>query len=323
MSTFVKIFVALAAALAIFSFSSPSYAQATRTWVSGVGDDVNPCSRTAPCKTFAGAISKTAANGEINCLDPGGFGAVTITKSITLDCTGTMGSILNSGTTGITINDAFTGTPNTIEVILRGLSIDGGGSTPGLNGIRFVSGRSLVLEDVFVQNQTGGNGISLQPGGSVEFYAENVTVTDGAGGILLQPTGAGSIRAALHNVRSQNNSGTGIRIDSSNSTSNFGTAAVIDEGNISGNADGIVIVSTVAGRDSLAMITNSNFSAQSGTGLTANGPSSQARIAGSTITRNPIGVSTVNGGAIFSYGTNRLDANSVDGTFTGAIIPQK
>lgn len=323
MSAFVKIFVVLAATLAIFNFSSPSYAQATRTWVSGVGDDVNPCSRTAPCKTFAGAISKTAANGEINCLDPGGFGAVTITKSITLDCTGTMGSILNSGTTGITINDGFTGAPNTIEVILRGLSIDGGGSTPGLNGIRFVSGRSLVLEDVFVQNQTGGNGISIQPAGSAEFYAENVTVTDGAGGILLQPTGAGNLRAALHNVRSQNNSGTGIRIDSSNSTSTFGTAAVIDEGNISGNADGILVVSTVAGRDSLAMITNTNFSAQSGTGLSTNGPSSQARIAGSTITRNAVGVSTVNGGAILSYGTNRLDANSVDGAFTGAIIPQK
>ncbi len=79
-------------------------AQATRTWVSGVGDDVNPCSRTAPCKTFAGAISKTAAGGIINCLDPGGFGAVTITKSLTIDCTATLGSILSSGVQGIIIN---------------------------------------------------------------------------------------------------------------------------------------------------------------------------------------------------------------------------
>jgi hypothetical protein len=63
-------------------------AQATRTWVSGVGDDANPCSRTAPCKTFAGAISKTAPCGEISVLDPGGFGAVTITKSITINGTG-------------------------------------------------------------------------------------------------------------------------------------------------------------------------------------------------------------------------------------------
>src|SRR3989441_5262630 len=85
------------------SFTMPAWAQASRTWVSGVGDDVNPCSRTAPCKTFAGAISKTAAGGEIDCLDPGGFGAVTITKAITIDCTGTFGSVLVSGTNGIVV----------------------------------------------------------------------------------------------------------------------------------------------------------------------------------------------------------------------------
>src|SRR6267154_2020283 len=84
-------------------------AQATRTWVSCVGDDANPCSRTAPCKTFAGAISKTAVNGEIDCLDPGGFGGVTITKSITLDCTFANGSILVAGTNGITINATGSG----------------------------------------------------------------------------------------------------------------------------------------------------------------------------------------------------------------------
>src|ERR1700760_1054222 len=83
---------------------APAHAQAPRTWVSGVGDDVNPCSRTAPCKTFAGAISKTAAGGEINCLDPAGYGAVTITKAMTIDCTGTFGSILASGTNGVIVN---------------------------------------------------------------------------------------------------------------------------------------------------------------------------------------------------------------------------
>src|SRR6478736_2264264 len=89
----------------------PARAQASRTWVSGVGDDANPCSRTAPCKTFAGGISKTAVNGEINCLDPGGFGAVTITKSITIDCHEIFGSILHSLTNGINIPfDSFAGT---------------------------------------------------------------------------------------------------------------------------------------------------------------------------------------------------------------------
>src|SRR5215471_18836887 len=111
-------------------------AQATRTWVSGVGDDANPCSRTAPCKTFAGAISKTVAGGEINCLDPGGFGAVTITKSITIDCKGTFGSILAAGTNGVNINDAGTA-PGTIVVNLKHLSING--ANTGLIGINFIS----------------------------------------------------------------------------------------------------------------------------------------------------------------------------------------
>src|SRR4051794_27676469 len=91
-------------------------AQATRTWVSGVGDDANPCSRTAPCKTFAGAISKTAAGGEISVLDPGGFGAVTITKSITINGTGTLAGILASLTNGVIVNGAG------IHVVLRNLS---------------------------------------------------------------------------------------------------------------------------------------------------------------------------------------------------------
>src|SRR3989337_2900673 len=107
MGTIMRLTVfALVAAFMLFASAGPVFAQATRTWVSGVGDDANPCSRTAPCKTFAGAISKTATNGEINCMDPGGFGAVTITKSITIDCDGTFGSILAAATNGVNVNAA-------------------------------------------------------------------------------------------------------------------------------------------------------------------------------------------------------------------------
>src|SRR5882762_8950790 len=110
-------------AILICLTSLSAFAQATRTWVSGVGDDVNPCSRTAPCKTFAGAISKTAAGGEINVLDPGGFGAVTITKSITISSEGFEAGVLVSGTNGIIVNAAATDT-----IILRGLDIEGLGT---------------------------------------------------------------------------------------------------------------------------------------------------------------------------------------------------
>src|SRR6516164_7750591 len=109
------------------------YAQATRTWVSGVGDDANPCSRTAPCKTFAGAISKTADGGEIDALDPGGFGALTITKSITLDGGGgQVASVLVAGTNGIVVAAGAADV-----VIIRNLRINGisGSGNGGLNGI--------------------------------------------------------------------------------------------------------------------------------------------------------------------------------------------
>src|ERR1700761_44414 len=118
------------------AFAAPAEAQATRTWVSGVGDDANPCSRTAPCKTFAGAISKTAPAGEINVLDPGGFGAVTITKSITITSESPEAGVLVSGTNGIVINAGPTDT-----VILKGLDIEGLGT--GLNGISILAGLNV------------------------------------------------------------------------------------------------------------------------------------------------------------------------------------
>src|SRR6201987_4342234 len=103
-----KWFALLGLGLAVWLPIAPAQAQATRTWVSGVGDDVNPCSRTAPCKTFAGAISKTAPGGEINVLDPGGFGAVTITKSISIIAQNVEGGVLVSGTNGIVVSTAAT-----------------------------------------------------------------------------------------------------------------------------------------------------------------------------------------------------------------------
>src|SRR5215813_848079 len=138
---------ALAVLVAVIAFASIAQAQATRTWVSGVGDDANPCSRTAPCKTFAGAISKTAQGGEIDALDPGGFGALTITKAITIDGSGTFASVLNAGTTGFNVSAGA----NDI-VTIRGLSFQGvrQGTTPGTNGIKFNSGKGLNVLDCII-----------------------------------------------------------------------------------------------------------------------------------------------------------------------------
>src|SRR5690242_14783344 len=144
--------------------AAPAYAQASRTWVSGVGDDANPCSRTAPCKTFAGAISKTAVNGEINCLDPAGYGAVTITKSITIDCEDTQGSILAAGTTGVIVN--ITAATDTLkQVRLRGISING--AATGIRGINFVAGSSLHLDEMFIQGFTNEGVLMNSAGGDL------------------------------------------------------------------------------------------------------------------------------------------------------------
>ncbi|GLR88000.1 right-handed parallel beta-helix repeat-containing protein [Bradyrhizobium iriomotense] len=186
--------------------SAPAHAQATRTWVSGVGDDANPCSRTAPCKTFAGAISKTAAAGEINCLDPGGFGAVTITKAITIDCeTGTAG-VLVSGTNAIVISTAS----STDAVVLRGLLIDGLGT--GLVGVLFLSGGSLIIENCIIMNFRGSPGLGVQfnPNTVATFLIKNSLVTNngssasGGGGVQVNTSG-GSVRATIDHVTIERN----------------------------------------------------------------------------------------------------------------------
>jgi hypothetical protein len=159
--------------LLLLGISATAYAQATRTWVSGVGDDANPCSRTAPCKTFAGAISKTAAGGEIDVLDPGGFGAVTITKAITIDGSGgSIAGVLVAGTNGITVNAGATDT-----VILRHLDFEGLGT--GLSGILFEGGGTLIVDNSTITAFTD-SGIKLTNTAQCLLEVHNVQIT-GAG----------------------------------------------------------------------------------------------------------------------------------------------
>ncbi len=131
--------IALMTCFVPFLAAAPANAQATRTWVSGVGDDANPCSRTAPCKTFAGAISKTAAGGEINCLDSAGFGALTITKAMTVQCEGVIGGVLASGQNGIIVNAGAND-----AVMLKGLDFQG---INALNGIRILAAKSVHVDN--------------------------------------------------------------------------------------------------------------------------------------------------------------------------------
>ena len=161
-------------------------AQASRTWVSGVGDDANPCSRTAPCKTFAGAISKTAAGGEIDALDPAGYGAVTITKAMTIDGGGgQVASVLVAGTNGIVVQAG----PSDV-VILRNLRINGisGSGNGGINGIRWLSGKALTVENCDIFGFTT-NGIDIAKADGGKAFIHNTVVQNvGGSGLSVQST---------------------------------------------------------------------------------------------------------------------------------------
>src|ERR1044072_1061510 len=179
-------------------FSTALSGQATRTWVSGVGDDVNPCSRTAPCKTWAGAISKTAACGEIDALDPGGYGAVTITKSITLDGTGTFASILASLTTGITINAAATDV-----ITIRGISING--FCNGLRAMNILQAKTVNIEDC-VMFRFAGPGIRIAETSDLQITIRNTVVRDNTGAGLDATTSSGLIKGTIENSSFNGNS---------------------------------------------------------------------------------------------------------------------
>jgi len=322
--------LASAAAIAVaaaFAYASPASAQATRTWVSGVGDDVNPCSRTAPCKTFAGAISKTAAGGEINCLDPGGFGAVTIVKSMTISCPYTEGGVLAGGN-GIVLN-----MPATTDVaFLRGLDIFG--VSPPTNGVRFVNNGTLHIEDTVIRrfNASGSHGISFQPSGNANLYISNTTIAENGngatgGGILIQPTGAGGgAKVVMRNVRVHNNANNGLHVNTTGNTGP-GITVVIEDSSFSGNSSqGITLVRAAATTTAAIMLVRSTV-ANNAFGVVANGSAATIRVGDTTITGNGSGVTAAGGAVITSFGTNRLFGNPTvgaanDGAFSGAIQPQ-
>jgi hypothetical protein len=173
-----KILRFFSTAALVVGFSAAVHAQASRTWVSGVGNDANPCSRTAPCKTFAGAISKTAIGGEINVLDPDGYGAVTITKSITIRSDHIEAGVLVSGTNGIVVNVA-----STDKVLLEGLDIEGLGT--GLNDVNIIGGGKTTIRKCSIRNFTQ-NGVNLVGTSGARAVIEDSLILNNAGGFNMQ-----------------------------------------------------------------------------------------------------------------------------------------
>jgi len=299
-------------AVAIFTLTvvSIAQAQATRTWVSGVGDDVNPCSRTAPCKTYAGAISKTAKDGEISTLDPGGFGAVTITKSITINGGNGgqgYGSILAALTTGVIINITDV---NDVRKSVRLDWLNINGASSGIDGVRFASGNALHVSNTLIDGFTS-DGIEVTAA-TPTIVIENTRIRNcvGTGVRTSSGTGAG-IKATIANSIITRN---GVGVDLQN-----GTLGSIYDSTVANNTShGLQVAEPTAGSN--MNIVSTNISNNAGTGVNVVG-SSRARIARCNIFQNNVSLAPAN--LVDSGGNNSIAGNTTNTAPNGpAPFPQ-
>ena len=294
-----------AALLLLLLIPAASQAQATRTWISGVGDDVNPCSRTAPCKTFQGAISKTATGGEINVIDSGAFGAVTITKSITIDGHGHQAGVLVSGTNGLVIN-----APDGARVVIRDLDINGIADTasPGLNGIRIIGGgRSISLVRMRIAN-FNGDGIQFQPVGTKPrlLVRDSELISNRGNGIFVSPNGTTTqARVTLRRNDIESN-GCGV------------TAASYGGGGSGANCGATTDTGGTAGRATITAFRN-GISENEDAGFFAYGAKATIRMGNNDISGNGRGMAFGAGGLLDSFGNNYNVGNVTDGGPTNTI----
>jgi hypothetical protein len=315
-------------ATVVVMLSAPAQAQATRTWVSGTGDDTFVCSRTAPCKTFARAITQTVAGGEINCLDSAGFGTVSIFKSITINCEGAIGGIeASSGGVGVTVNAGANDT-----VTLRGLDIEGvAGANSGQLGIWFIGGAALHVQNCLIRNFRGGTvpiGINFVPdSGASELYVSNTVITGngatpsqfGNVGIEFKPNfGAGKGKAVLDHVDISNNV-LGFRTESS--AAGITLDVTITNSTISGNSSNGVVANSVGQGAVQVMIDHTSIVNNGAVGVRGDG-NATIRMANSNVTGNTTGTSLTTGAALASYGNNHINGNGSNGP-DPTVIAQK
>jgi hypothetical protein len=294
----------------ILALATAAQAQATRTWVSGVGDDLNPCSRTAPCKTFAGAISKTAKDGEISVLDPGGYGSVTITKSIYINGThgAGYGSIINSLVNGIVINITDV---NDVRKAVRLRALDINGVSTGINGVSILAANNVWVEDSVIDGNTGdgtssGLGIRVATAASCNLFVSDSYIHKNVKGIRVSTT-AGFAVADIKNTNIENNT-TGVEAASS------GSFVVVDDCRISTNSSSGVLAS-VSG----ANLTVSNSTLMhNGTAINA-GAGALIKALSNSVLFNTTGFGGTTSG-IQTDGQNRNVGNGTPGAPTGGTV---
>ena len=292
-----------------FLFSSREVlAQSKRTWVSGVGDDVNTCTRTAPCRTFAGALARTVAGGEIDVLDGGGFGAVTINKSVTIDGTGTSAGIQNAGANGIVVNDTSSGSPNTIAVALRGLAISGGGS--GLAGVKIQGAGKVSIDNCTISGNA--TGIDVSVGASLGLLVRNTVVRNNTGDGISLSSSAFSVNAVITGSSLVGNGGSGLRALAN-------SRVMVTRSDLSMNAvNGAFAEVPPAALSSRVLLKSSTIGMNGANGIRA-GNAGNAGLSIVSVSDcdllsnlgNAVLVST--GGSVFTGNDNRITGNGTDG----------
>jgi hypothetical protein len=299
--------VAILAAAWIVAVPQSASAQATRSWVSGVGNDVNPCSRTAPCKTFAGAIGKTAAGGEINCVDSGPFGSVSILKAIAIVCDDVRATVLAVNNNAISVSASASE-----DVLLSGLDIQG--VTTSFNGVRVLQARVVRVHNSKIRgfDVAGINVAPSVPGAVSKLEVVDSIIADNAGvGILVQPAASASARVALDGVRIANSGADGLRFDAAATTGSV--KGVVRNSVFAGNgASGISAKSSGAGAE--AMVERCSVF-DNATGLSANGAGAVIRFGGTDVSANTTGVAQANSGFVISFVTNGVVGNTANGVF--------
>lgn len=324
--------IRLALTVMIVSLSCVALAQAqsNRTWVAGSGSDANVatnCPRTSPCATFAAALGVTNAGGEINVVDPGSFGSVTITKSVTIDAGGMFAGIqATAGAAAITINAA-----STDKIVLRGLTLNGVGRS-GSVGITVPPGNqvgALHVENCTIHSFAGSvtaGGIRFDPNNSGPFTVFQLFVKDsvirnnGIAGISVRTSNLGSNFpiATIENCRIEDNANGLAAADNSRVNVRHTTLS-----GANGTGDGLAVIGVGAGSSAFANvehITVTNFN--NATNVGGGAGTAQLNISEAQIANNSRGFLTGAGGQIISFGNNRLMSNSVDGAPTSTKAQQ-
>jgi hypothetical protein len=302
------IVIATGLALAATLPGAPAQAQSIRTFVSTSGSNSNPCTITQPCRNFQTAVNVTALGGEVDALDPGGYGSFTISQPITIEGQGW--SYVAPPANGAAITIANAG--NSGNYNIHGVSLNGIGVANSV-GIQFNAGGSLTVRDCVIRNfATNGINFATSAFTPSQFFVANTLLSDNAGvGIFVQPTTQETFTGVLDHVTMQNNGTAGLSAQTDGQIYNI----TVTDSVSANNANGIIASSVVGGGGvATIFVRNSTIANNTSDGLSATGTGATIRVTRSTITGNATGWAISSSGVVSSFNDNNILGNTAGNT---------